>query len=132
MQKLDTTLKKILKAFGIIFGAYVVAYVLNSAAGGYWPVPARDGHVRYKPEFGGLSMRAAIMWQPRFGRNAVGHFDYVGLLFQPLILLDRAWLHPTHYIVDDGFDAWFTQLPPSKIHPKFRQEFINARAKPAA
>lgn len=116
----------------LALAVYVVAYVLNSAAGGYWMIPGRDGRVRFKPEFGGLSMTVAIMWQPRFGHNALGQSDYLGAFFGPLILLDRAWIHPTHNLIDDDFDAWLEDLPPSKVHPKFRGEFVRERAKTAA
>ena len=132
MQKRRKIFKNAVKGFLLALGIYVVAYIANSAGGGYWLTFGRDGHVRFKPEFGGLSMTVAIMWQPRFGHNALGELDYLGCLFEPLILLDRAWLHPTHYLIDDGFDAWLKQLPPSEVHPKFRDEFIRWRAKPAA
>ena len=125
-------LKKLIKSLSIIFAIYVVAYVVNSVAGGYWMAPSRDGHVRFKPEFGALSVRVAIMWQPRIGHNALGQLDYFGFLFEPLILLDRAWVHPTHYMIDDSFNAWLHALPPSKVHPVFREEFIRERAKTAA
>lgn len=77
-------------------------------------------------------MTVAIMWQPRLGHNALGQLDYLGAFFGPLISLDRAWIHPTHYMFDDGFDAWLRALPPSKVHPKFREEFVRERAKTAA
>jgi len=132
MQKPRHKLKKVAKSFLLALGIYVVAYVVNSAAGGYWMIPSRDGRVRFKPEFGGLSMTVAIMWQPRFGHNALGQSDYPGAFFGPLIFLDRAWIHPTHNLIDDDFDAWLKDLPPSKVHPKFREEFVRERAKTAA
>jgi hypothetical protein len=35
-------------------------------------------------------------------------------------------------LFDDGFDAWLKQLPSSKVHPKFREEFIRGKVKSAA
>ena len=125
-------LKKGCQGTAIAVEIYVVAYIINSAAGGYWMIPSRDGFVRYKPEFGGLSISVAIMWQPRIGHNALGELDYFGVFFEPLILLDRAWIHTTHYMIDDDFNAWLKTLPPSKVHPRFREEFTRERAKTAA
>ena len=132
MQKRRKMFHNVVKALALWCGIYVVAYVLNSALGGYWLAPSRDGHFRFKQEFGGFSMTVAIMWQPRFGHNALEHLDYLGFLFEPLILLDRAWVHPTHYLIDDDFDSWLKQLPPSKVHPKFREDFVRDRVKPTA
>ena len=131
MQNRRAKFTKILKAVSIALAIYVVAYIVNSAAGGYWMIPGRDGQVRYKQEFGGLSMTVAIMWQPRFGHSALGHLDFFGTFFGPLVALDRAWIHPTHNLTDDDFDSWLRALPTSKVHPKFREEFVRERAKPA-
>lgn len=132
MQNQRKFLKDVSKALAMVAGIYVLVYAINSAMGGYWLRPGRDGRVRYKPEFGGLSVTVAILWQPRFGHNALGQTDYLGFIFQPLIAIDRAWIHRTHYLIDDDFNAWSKQLSPSRVHPKFRQESINARAKPSA
>jgi hypothetical protein len=132
MLKRRDKLKKIAKGVLLAFAIYMVAYVVNSASGGYWMIPGRDGHVRFKPEFGGLSMTVAIMWQPRFGHNALGHLDFFGAFFGPLIALDRAWVHPTHNLTDDDFDAWLNTLPASKVHPMHREKFVGERAKTTA
>jgi hypothetical protein len=132
MKKRRENFKKISKGILLAIAIYVVAYVLNSATGGYWMIPGRDGRMRFKSELGGLSMTVAIMWQPRFGHNALGQLDYLGAFFDPLISLDRAWIHPTHYMIDDGFDAWLKDLSPSRVHPQFREEFIRKRAKTAS
>ena len=121
--------RKILKCVLLALAIYVVAYIVNSSVGGYWLIPDRDGHVRFKQEFGGLSMTVAIMWQPRFGHSALGQLDFLGAFFGPLIAVDRAWIHPTHHLTDDDFDGWLRALPASKVHPKFREEFARERAK---
>ena len=123
--------KRITKVLWAMIAIYVVAYIANAAVGGYWMIPSRDGGVRFKPEYGGLSLTIAIMWQPRFGHFALGESDFVGVFFGPLISLDRAWIHTTHYMSDDSFDAWLKALPPSKVHPKLREEFICERSKSA-
>jgi hypothetical protein len=106
-----------------LIGLYVLAYAVNSSLGGYWLAPARDGRDRFAPEFGGLSITDAIMWQPRFGRCSLGDLDRPGVLFVPLIQIDQRHFHKTHYITDPDYDAWIRGLPRSKVHPVFRQEF---------
>ena len=69
-------------------------------------------------------MTVAILWQPRFGHNALGETDYLGTLFEPLITLDRAWIHKTHYAIEKDFDGWFDHLTVSKVHPRWRDEFV--------
>lgn len=123
-QRLRKFLKEFPKTLGILLTVYVLAYVLNSAGGGYWLQPRMDGTHRYKPEFGGLAFMDAILWEPRFGRNALGDLDYLGCLFEPLIWADRKWLHTTHYLDDDEFDAWIKRLPVSKVHPIWRDDFV--------
>jgi hypothetical protein len=102
---------------------YLFAYALNSALGGYWLRPERDGDHRFAPELGGLSLTDAIMWQPRFGCCALGHLDGAGLLFMPLIQLDQRCFHKTHYLTEPSYSRWIEQLPRSKVHPVFREDF---------
>jgi len=92
--------------------------------GGYWLNGERDGEVRYMPEFGGLSLPVAIMWQPRYGHKCNGQMDNLGIVFALLIDLDRACIHPTHYLTDSNYDSWLGNLPASKVHPRFREEFV--------
>src|SRR5689334_18517389 len=106
MQNRRAKFTKILKAASIALVIYIVAYIINSAGGGYWMIPSRDGQVRFKQEFGGMAMTVAIMWQPRFGHSALGQLDFFGAVFGPLIALDRAWIHRTHSLPDDDFDVW--------------------------
>lgn len=102
---------------------YLLAYVLNSSLGGYWLAPGRDGRDRFAPEFGGLSMTDAIMWQPRFGHCSLGHLDRAGVFFGLLIEIDQRYVHKTHYITDPNYEAWIRGLPRSKVHPTFRDQF---------
>jgi hypothetical protein len=104
-------------------GLYLLTYVVNSLLGGYWLAPGRDGQHRFTPEFGGLSIADAIMWQPRFGHCCLGHADRLGVFFVPLIQLDQRYFHKTRYIVDPDYDTWLRRLSRSKVHPVFRQEF---------
>jgi len=68
------------------------------------------------------------MWQPRFGHCSLGNADSLGIAFVPLIQIDQAWFHRTHYLSDTNFDVWLQSLPGSKVHPRFRQEFVKQRA----
>jgi hypothetical protein len=106
-----------------VLGLYLLAYVLNSSLGGYWLAPARDGRDRFAPQFGGLSITDAIMWQPRSGRCSMGYLDRTGALFIPLIEIDQRFFHKTHYITDPNYESWIRRLTRSKVHPVFRQEF---------
>src|SRR5262249_48680688 len=93
-----------------VVGVYLLAYMLNSAMGGYWLEPARDGQHRFRSELGGLSIADAIMWQPRFGRCFPGHIDRMGLLFAAPIQIDQWYFHKTHYLLDSNYVAWLEQL----------------------
>ena len=100
---------------------YVGIYLLNSFFGGYWLIPERDGRDKYTF---GLSITDAILWQPRFGHESLGHWDYIGAAFQPAIKLDRKLFHPTLYFLDENFDHRVTNLPASQIHPYWHEEFL--------
>jgi hypothetical protein len=103
--------------------------MLNSYLGGYWLELTRDGKDRFAPERGGLSLTDALMWQPRFGHCSLGYADSLGIAFVPLIQIDQAWFHPTHYLSDTNFDVWLHGLSPAKVHPRFRQDFIKQSGK---
>jgi hypothetical protein len=104
---------------------YVVSYIADSAFGGYWLQPERDGNHRLH---GGLSLHTAILWQPAYGYCASYNSDFLGAVFSPLVALDRAWVHPTMYVTDDSTFEWIRhQARPSHIHPHFRSEFIHTR-----
>jgi hypothetical protein len=82
--------------------AYVGSYVALSAAGDYRP--SQSGKLRY---FGGLSVTDCDHWQPKFmwwepfrdvsGKDA-SRGDILGYFYSPLIRVDRAWRHPSHYL----------------------------------
>ena len=129
MRKKRDWLKRFLIWLLPVLLIYVLCYVVLSATGGYWMIPARDGKVRYSPEHSGMSLPVAILWQPRIGHSALGEDDLFGVIFGPLIAADRAWIHPTRHLLGDSvdIDAWIQNLPPSKVHPKFRAEFERTR-----
>lgn len=106
-----------------VLGLYLLAYVLNSSLGGYWLAPGRDGRDRFAPQFGGLSIADAIMWQPRFGHCCLGHLDRAGVFFVPLIQIDQRYVHKTHHITDPDYEAWIRRLPRPRVHPMFRGQF---------
>jgi hypothetical protein len=122
--------KRLAQILSGCIGAYLLACVLNSYLGGYWLEFARDGKDRFAPELGGMSLTDAIMWQPRFGHCSLGRADSLGITFSLLIQIDQACLHRTHYLSDTNFDVWFSGLPPSKVHPHFRADFIRQRERP--
>ena len=107
---------------------YIGSYAFNSALGGYWPKPEKDGAHRWSY---GLSMRTAILWQPAYGYYASHSSDWLGTFFSPLVLIDRRWFHPTMYITDDTTHEWFNRRArASDIHPRWRAEFTNVRRTP--
>lgn len=119
--KLKKEIRKGFITFAICVSIYVVSYILNSFFGGYWLIPERDGRDRF---YFGLSMTTAIMWQPLFGHEALGHLDYVGALYTPLIRFDRKFIHPTIYISDDAGNQKLSNLKVSQVHSHWRDEFL--------
>jgi hypothetical protein len=113
-------IRKSLLTVGICLLVYTLSYALNSFLGGYWLKPEMDGHDRYSF---GLAMPTAIMWQPLLGHEAMGHLDYFGALYMPLIRLDRRVIHPTIYISDDVGSQKLSNLKKSQVHPHWRDEF---------
>jgi len=116
----------------VVLALYLLAYIIDSSLGGYSLAPERDGKNRFKPEFGGLSITDAILWQPRFGHQSLGRLDFWGAVFSPLIAVDRAVFHHTHYMMDAEFENWLKSLPASKVQPQFRDKFIQQSKKPSA
>ena len=99
---------------------YVLSYGLNSILGGYWARPEMDGHDRYSF---GLAMPTAILWQPRWGHQAIGRSDFLGMSYSALIWLDRRYVHPTIYLsAPDGFDR-AGHLSRAQLHPNFRDMY---------
>jgi len=106
--------------------AYVVSYTVNSSLGGYWMTPERDTHERYSF---GLSMSTAIHWQPRIGYHARFVTDAVGRFYAPLIRIDRWLIHPTRYLTEKDVFERCDRLGVADMHPRFRQEARELRAK---
>jgi len=98
---------------------YTISYCVNSFFGGYWSQPEMDGRDRYSF---GLAMPTAIMWQPRFGHEAIGNLNHLGAFYTPLIRVDRRFFHPTIYLSDDEGFKKASDLPTSKVHPFWRDE----------
>jgi hypothetical protein len=63
------------------------------------------------------------LWQPRYGHESLGHWDYLGAAFLPLIRLDRKLIHPTLYFSDKDFEQQYARLKVSAVHPHWRDEF---------
>jgi hypothetical protein len=114
----------ILRALAIYCVLYVGSYALNSYLGGYWSKPDRDGRHRWSS---GGYMTDAFLWQPRFGYCAPGRSDWLGRIYKPLIQIDRALIHRTHYLVDAGFWEWMTTSPVSVWHPTHRAKIQAVR-----
>jgi len=106
--------------------SYVLSYAVDSLLGGYYLKPEMDGIVRY--DFG-LAVPAAIMWQPRWGHDAVGRSDLLGKVYHPMIWLDRRLVHKTKYLFEDegALNSWLREAPLSEFHPEFRRELGEAR-----
>ena len=115
------TIRKSLLTVGICLFVYTLSYALNSFFGGYWLKPEMDGRDRWSF---GLAMMDAIMWQPRLGHAALGNYDFVGIVYKPLIRLDRRFVHPTLHFLDKGFDRQFALLKVSQVHPHWRDDFL--------
>ncbi len=118
--RLKTKIHKFVFALATCVFLYIFSYTLNSFFGGYWLVPERDGRDKYSF---GLSITDAIMWQPRFGHEALGNLDYFGALYTPAIRLDRKFIHQTMYLSDETFEK-ISKLKVSQVHPSWRDEFL--------
>jgi hypothetical protein len=114
-------IRKGLLTFLVCVSIYIASYTLNSFFGGYWLVPEMDGRDRWSF---GLAMMDAIMWQPRFGHEAIGRSDYLGTFYTPLIRFDRKFVHTTIHFFDKDFDQRFLNLKVSQVHPHWRDEFV--------
>jgi hypothetical protein len=83
----------------LIVGSYVGPYVFLSAAGKYWPSPS--GKLRY--DFG-LAVTDRALWEPKgmylsrrqtIRGETITQGNFWGYFYEPMILLDRAYWHPT-------------------------------------
>jgi len=105
-----------------LLGVYVLSYAVNSLMGGYWLKPDMDGRDRYAS---GLSMFDAVLWQPRWGYCARGRgrTDLLGSFYRPMIWLDRALIHRTIYLFDDGGFERASSLTKRETHPAFYGQY---------
>lgn len=91
--------RQLARAAGVALLLYTLTYVGLSAAGSY----RRDMSGERRYAFG-LALMDVDLWQPRWcyfrvyrdvrGSRSMGG-NAMGLLFAPMILLDRATVHPT-------------------------------------
>lgn len=110
--------------FGVVLAAYVLAYAVDSAAGGYWPIPDDASSTSRT-----LGESDDILWQPRFGYSSARWSSPLGVFYAPLIRLDRAWLHRTHDSEDGGSGMYFqSSRPLADFHPASREYVRLARA----
>lgn len=58
------------------------------------------------------------MWQPRCGHYAKGKSALVGLLYPPLIKIDRKLVHKTYYLGKGG-ENMEREIMTTRIHPSF-------------
>lgn len=93
---------------------YVASYVVLSAAGEYHA--SQTGKLRW---WGGLSVTDVYHWQPAFAEwepfhdisgNDTSRGNLLGLVYSPLIRLDRAWRHPSIEIEKLTATTWPAEL----------------------
>jgi hypothetical protein len=124
MKNLWKRLAWMLTALAMVYSG---SYLVNSFSGGYWLTPERDGG---NQSSSGLSMHTAILWQPRIVYNAKFNSDWTGAFYAPLVMLDRAFWHPTKYVTDTSTFTWIAhEAAVSDVHPHFRNEFESAKSK---
>jgi hypothetical protein len=112
------TRKKIAASLAVVLATYVAAYFLNSAGGGYWPVPD-DAELNTQT----ISEPEDILWQPAHGYSSARWSSALGILYRPLIALDRRWRHKT-LREDEGSGLFYeSSRPLSDYHPDTR-EFV--------
>jgi hypothetical protein len=119
-------LRRVALAFALLGVLYVGTYLWNRGSGGYWIYPERDGRDRWSF---GLSMHTAILWQPRFGYWSPYKADFLGMLYSPMIRMDRAYFHPSHYVSDPEYFAWMNATEVVDWHPRFHAEVAAIFAK---
>lgn len=100
--------------------AYLISYVVNTSLGGYYMVPERDGKNRLFFE-NGFSMSDTILWQPNMGYYAPFKSDIIGVLYSPLIHLDREYWHTTLYITNPDDEKVIMNLDVEHMHPDTQQ-----------
>jgi len=98
----------------IVIPTYLLAYLVNSFFGGYWPFPVAGDLVF--PD-SGVPLHTAFMWQPYWGY--VDHYNasMVGYVFYPAISCDRLWFHRTLDMASDQKILSGTNCSNLKWHP---------------
>ncbi len=114
-------IRKTLLVLIVCIGVYALSYIVDSFFGGYWIVPEMDDRDRWSF---GLAMHTAFLWQPYLGHEAIGHFDTLGVLYKPLIQIDRRLVHPTIYLLDTN-GSEIANLRTSQVHPYWRDEYFS-------
>ena len=72
---------------------YVMIYMVLTLAGSYMRYPVASGEVTIG---GGWAVRDKVLWQPRDTLLTYTSYNWLGLLYGPLILIDRCLWHKTH------------------------------------
>lgn len=108
-------------AVAALFGIYIASYAVNSAFGGY-SLRLEHDPPRWSPK---RSLPTAILWQPAYGYSARYQSDWLGVIYSPLIALDRHWRHPAMSLNDDTTFTWINEKArATDIHPRWRAEFL--------
>lgn len=110
----------------LLLGSWIFVYVLNTINGGYY-------NEETSREFDVVTQRLKysvyIKWQPLFGRLSTNNSDIVGIMFSPLIKIDRRCFHTSiDMTTNEGFRIAST-LPLKKVHPDLRKEVEAHRAR---
>jgi hypothetical protein len=103
---------------------YVLSYGINSVSGGYYWEFVSDGSWGYGRD--GMVMfgtRNAVLWQPRFGYLDASRKNILGVLYSPLIALDRNYWHRSGNLRDPNYRSWVRGVRRSDVHPSTRQYF---------
>lgn len=95
---MNQKLKNILKVISVLLCIYIVLYVVASIFGGYWPTPVID-KTRYAES--GIGVPTSYLWQPRFIYSDNSSSTASGVLFKPMICIDRCWFHTNLDLVED-------------------------------
>lgn len=121
------TILRVIAAASVLLSLYVGSYFLNANCGGYWLKP-QPGTRELDP--GGIHWTSAIYWMPRYGSFWKDEpLDAVGVLYAPLVWLDRRTRFPTRDLFDPDFQDWLDNAPLAEFHPDFRAEVAEARQK---
>lgn len=100
--------KKLIACIAIISVIYITSYIFLSLSGEY--DISMTGKIRYSF---GLALIDCQKWRPKYlifyvykdvsGQLAFGDYNIGGLIYSPLIILDRTFWHKTIYYFDQEF-----------------------------